>query len=138
MMVCCLIRDGQVSAAEAHPEGATPGNHLCHRINRPCSIRAGGHHPQRLCRSGPLHHIPPSTGLIAPVRTGVPNPSALWKLEVQLLHELRCLAGIGRAGDLDSMVKMASRPDAAQRWRRATTVIIDEVNICMPDQERQC
>ena len=39
-------------------------------------------------------------------------------------------AGIGRATDLGSMIKMASRPDNAQRWRRATTLIIDEV--CMP------
>lgn len=42
-------------------------------------------------------------------------------------------AGIGRATDLESMMKMASRPDAAQRWRRATTLIIDEV--CMPHQD---
>ena len=48
-------------------------------------------------------------------------------------HALRLCAGIGRATDLESMTKMASRPDAAQRWRRATALIIDEVR--MPDQD---
>ena len=38
-----------------------------------------------------------------------------------------CHAGIGRANDLESMLKMASRPESAQRWRRAAALIIDEV-----------
>ena len=38
------------------------------------------------------------------------------------------VAGVGRAeGGLEAALKGASRPDALQRWRRATTVIIDEV-----------
>lgn len=37
-------------------------------------------------------------------------------------------AGIGRAeGDLGQLAKMAYRPDAAQRWRRAKVLVIDEV-----------
>ena len=37
-------------------------------------------------------------------------------------------AGIGRAeGDLGQLAKMAHRPDAAQRWRRAKVLVIDEV-----------
>ena len=40
---------------------------------------------------------------------------------------LRLHAGIGQAANLDSMLASASRPDAAQRWRRATSLIIDEV-----------
>lgn len=40
-------------------------------------------------------------------------------------------AGIGRAeGDLGQLAKMAYRPDAAQRWRRAKVLVIDEV--CLP------
>ena len=38
-----------------------------------------------------------------------------------------CDAGIGRANDLESMLKLASRTDSAQRWRRATTLVVDEV-----------
>ena len=35
-------------------------------------------------------------------------------------------AGIGRAeGDLGQLAKMAYRPDAAQRWRRAKVLVID-------------
>ena len=38
-------------------------------------------------------------------------------------------AGIGRAeGDLGQLAKMAYRPDAAQRWRRAKVLVIDEVS----------
>lgn len=37
-------------------------------------------------------------------------------------------AGIGRAeGDLGQLAKMAQRPDAAHRWRRAKALVIDEV-----------
>lgn len=37
-------------------------------------------------------------------------------------------AGIGRAeGDLGQLAKMAQRPDAAQRWRKAKVLVIDEV-----------
>ena len=37
-------------------------------------------------------------------------------------------AGIGRAeGDLGHLAKMAYRPEAAQRWRRAKVLVIDEV-----------
>lgn len=37
-------------------------------------------------------------------------------------------AGIGRGeGDLGQLAKMASRPDAAQRWHRAEVLVIDEV-----------
>lgn len=41
---------------------------------------------------------------------------------------LNAFAGVGRAeGSLDVLIKMASRPEAASRWRRAQTLIIDEV-----------
>lgn len=46
-------------------------------------------------------------------------------------------AGIGRAeGDLGQLAKMAQRPDAAQRWRRAKVLVIDEVlaHFCLPPQ----
>ncbi|KAK9905728.1 hypothetical protein WJX75_005308 [Coccomyxa subellipsoidea] len=43
---------------------------------------------------------------------------------------LNAFAGIGRAeGGLQGMLKMASRPDAAKRWRTATTLIIDEISM---------
>ena len=135
VMVYRLNRDGQVFAAEAPPEGAAPGDHLRHRINWACSIRAGRDHPQRLCRSGALHRMPLCT-VSAASQSGAPPGAVLLKLEDLFLQKLKELAGIGRAPDLDSMVKMASQPDAAQRWRRATTVIIDEVRA--PDQEPIC
>jgi len=38
-------------------------------------------------------------------------------------------AGIGKGeGDLGQLAKLASRPDAAQRWRRAKALVIDEVS----------
>ena len=40
---------------------------------------------------------------------------------------LNAFAGVGRAeGGLAAMQRSASRPEAAQRWRRATALIIDE------------
>ncbi|CAL5220858.1 g2943 [Coccomyxa viridis] len=59
-------------------------------------------------------YVTASTGLAASVLGGT---------------TLNAFAGIGRASDLESMTKMASRPDAAQRWRRATTLIIDEISM---------
>lgn len=42
---------------------------------------------------------------------------------------LNAFAGVGRAeGSLEALVKMARRPDAANRWRRAQTLLIDEVH----------
>jgi hypothetical protein len=40
------------------------------------------------------------------------------------MHRLHDKAG---TWDMQGMLKMASRPDAAKRWRTATTLIIDEV-----------
>lgn len=39
-------------------------------------------------------------------------------------------AGLGRGdGDLDVMIRYASRPDAAFRWRNVSTLIIDEISM---------
>lgn len=43
---------------------------------------------------------------------------------------VNAFAGIGRAeGDLGQLAKMAQRPDAAHRWRRAKALVIDEVSM---------
>ena len=45
-------------------------------------------------------------------------------------NALYVAAGIGRGdGDLGQLAKMASRPDAAQRWRRAKVLVVDEVSL---------
>ncbi|KAA6426372.1 MAG: ATP-dependent DNA helicase PIF1 [Trebouxia sp. A1-2] len=39
-------------------------------------------------------------------------------------------AGIGKGeGDLGQLAKLASRPDAAQRWRKARALVIDEISM---------
>lgn len=45
-----------------------------------------------------------------------------------LTEYTRSSAGIGKGdGDLGQLAKLASRPDAAQRWRRAKALVLDEV-----------
>ena len=42
---------------------------------------------------------------------------------------LNAFAGVGRAeGSVEQLARMASRPSALQRWRRAKTLIVDEVS----------
>ena len=49
---------------------------------------------------------------------------------------LNAFAGVGRAeGSADQLARMASRPSALQRWRRAKTLIVDEVS---PRQQQLC
>jgi len=41
---------------------------------------------------------------------------------------LNAFAGVGRGdGGRDAMLRAASRPDAAGRWRRASVLVVDEV-----------
>ena len=44
---------------------------------------------------------------------------------------LHAFAGVGRAeGEVQALIKAASRPDALRRWRAASVLIIDEVRGC--------
>ncbi|DBA78175.1 hypothetical protein WJX79_002289 [Trebouxia sp. C0005] len=43
---------------------------------------------------------------------------------------INAFAGIGKGeGDLGQLAKLASRPDAAQRWRKARALVIDEISM---------
>ena len=92
--------------------------------------------PSRVCSSPTLLHV-----LRLPALCGrcwcaaTPDPLVCAAASTGLAASalggttLNAFAGVGRAeGTVEQLARMASRPSALQRWRRAKTLIVDEVS----------
>ncbi len=75
-------------------------------------------HIPPLCRILLIEEVPPLFKLLLRPKRSDESP-----------HCLKVPAGVGRAeGDVEALVQLAGRGEAALRWRRATALIIDEVS----------